>query len=172
MSQISNERPPRQMSQTETKPCATQNCPNEILADSEFPTCEVCRVISNRNAVALLLDPNAPQALSIRRERVNQVITNMRADEMLAFVANVEYVYLEFQKVIKLHGIGNEKKKAFKSLAEQIEEGRESVERVSIRARQAKTREKKKESNIEKLAKKFGKTKEEAQAWMDEDINL
>lgn len=166
-----------QMPANEMKPCATKGCPNEILSDSKFPMCEPCRVTGMRNKIAFALDPNAPQSLTSRRENLHGnegLLTLMRQDEMISFVTNAEYVYLEFQKVIKRYGIGNEKKKAFKSLAEQVEETRFAADndpnsKKANRLRKAVDRRK---SANQKAAKALNVDEATAEKWMNEDIDL
>lgn len=87
-------------SRSDTKGCAYPGCPNTILANSGYEMCEVCRVLSLRNSITITLDPSSP-INSRRNEITARMIHNMRPEEILRLVQNVEFMYLELQKTLK-----------------------------------------------------------------------
>jgi Asp-tRNA(Asn)/Glu-tRNA(Gln) amidotransferase C subunit len=149
------------------KRCAYPSCEAEIPETSQFPYCEKCRSFASRNAVALVIDPCNPKPLQRAGAVVSTLLTNLSAAEILETASRMEFVYLEFQKVIKQHNLEATKARPFLSPGETVESIRKDVESRSIRAKQVKKAAKKKETNAEKMARALGISVDDAKKYVD-----
>lgn len=159
------------------KRCKYPSCNAEILADSQFDYCEKCRCMAARNTVALVIDPCAPKDMERSYEATWNMLQNLSGDEILNGARRVEEIYLTFQKFIKTQNVVSTQKRAFKPLAEQIEEARnknaeeaDTTKRLRAKAdkglRQRSTR-------MDKLQAMFpNMSREEIKKMMDSDYEL
>lgn len=136
--------------------CRYRNCTLEVPESSDFKMCDACRVLDNRDRVAIILDPTAPSRPAHSEHVIEVLITQMSGAETLRFHSNLEYLYLEMCKVKKLHSPEPTNRRVKLTLEEQIEEGRSAVEKRSIKNKIAKKSAKKKESVLDKQMNLLG----------------
>lgn len=130
---------------SETKGCQYPGCENSLPASAEFEYCEVCRAITLRNSISILLDPMAP--ISDRAELFfARAIHLMRPDEVLNAVRKVEWIYLELNKQLKSAQLEIYRKQKF-------EEGMELARADREKPRAPKSTEKKVKTTTSKRAK-------------------
>lgn len=134
--------------------CAFQNCGAELPTDSKFTFCERCRIIDNRNRIALVTDPHSPLP-SAYRGHVQALITQMTGEEMVRMIEDWEKVYLEFCKMRKLYAPEGQKRVKL-TLVEEVEETRRAVVKQDIKATLAKKVAKKGLTVIEKQMNLMG----------------
>ena len=136
--------------------CNFRGCQNEVLSDSAFKMCEVCRTIFVTERLTLLVDPFSSRAEHVKSQITTQLITAQSAAEVLATRDNLQYMYLEYSKVIKLHGIEPKEKRVKLTLAEQVEEARSTQTNVRSVAASTKTKIKEKLTLLQRQMKALG----------------
>lgn len=148
--------------------CAFQNCGQELPESTKFTFCERCRIIDNRNRMALITDPHTelPQAY---RGHASALVTQMTGAEMVRMIEDWEKVYLEFCKLRKLYAPEGTKRVKL-SLTEEIEETRKSIANVSVRAEVQKKAAKKKTSVLDRQMKALGCDEQTARRIFNDDF--
>lgn len=128
--------------------CAYESCTTELPEGHQFNMCDPCRALSNRNLIALRQDPASP--FSDRHDLLfDKQLTQMSGEEILRWYEKLEADYHNAAKYIKLYQLAPSKSKAFKSLAEQVEETR-----ATQRNNAAESEARRIQRNIEKNKKK------------------
>lgn len=148
--------------------CAFANCGLELPTGTAFTLCERCRVIDNRNRMALVTDPHSPLP-SAYRGIIQGVVTQMTGEEMIRYVTAQESVYLEFCKLRKLYAPEGTKRIKL-SLVEEIEDARAASDAMSIRATQSEKRDKKKKTVLDRQQKLLGCSEAEAKRIFNDDF--
>lgn len=130
----------------ETKGCQYPGCENSIPGNSEFSYCEVCRALTLRNSISILLDPTSP--INDRQGMIfDRAIHLMRPDDILNAVRKVEWIYLELQKQLNNAKLIEHRKQKFDDALASMRTEREKPKAPKAAA----ARENKKKKNREKL---------------------
>jgi len=142
------------------EPCQYPSCKNNIPAGGQFRYCEVCRVLAVRNAITITTDPFAP--FTERQEPIFQnMICNMRSEEIIRYNEKVEWAYLATKKAIYAQGLAlRNTPEHFNQLSEEAEAYRKANPTPKTQNRYEKIAEKK----VERMVRK-GATKEQAAQW-------
>ena len=152
--------------------CSYPSCENKILAEGEYNMCEPCRVLSVRNTIALIINP--AEAHMERRDAVfSTLITRMKVDEILNAVQKIEWAYLEFQKVIKIHNLkpGWGSRAPVWTDAEEVELIRKTKDTEAPSRKRIK-KETKKLDGAAKIADMLGISLDQARKMQDEVFDL
>lgn len=136
--------------------CNFRGCMNDLPKDAPFKMCEVCRTVYVTERVTLLTDPFSNREPVVKDRIMSQTIEAQTAAEVLQTAANLEYLYLEYRKVIKLHGLEPTSKRAKLSLAEQVDEARATGRNVETRSKASITRTKETLNKLQKQMKALG----------------
>lgn len=132
------------------KKCAYPSCENKILYNAEFEYCEVCRSITLRNTLALLLDPCSP--LTDRSDFIwESAFHNMRPDEKINFSHKIESAYLKVQKELKSHQLEEYRRSAFQAAMETVHEERHKPKAPKAKAAGETKRDRKHKALVELL---------------------
>ena len=103
-----------------TKLCIYRNCTNEVAAISEFQFCESCRILQQRDLMAMVLDPESPFNRVAMQKNCDQLFTVMTKDEVLHRMSQIEFVYLAFSTQRLRFQIEDKGKRVKQTLAEQV----------------------------------------------------
>ena len=136
--------------------CGFRGCPNPIPENSPFKMCETCRIVFVTERTALMTTPFEPRADHIKHKFIGEQIINLTAAEVLEMQSQLQFLYLEYSKIIKLHGLEPTSKRAKLSLEEQIEEAREQNRNVETRSSKNVKAQKEKLSKLQKQMKALG----------------
>lgn len=150
--------------------CVFANCGIELSPDSKFTLCERCRIIDNRNRMALVTDPHSALP-SAYRGHIQAVVTQMSGAEMVRYIEDQEKVYLEFCKLRKLYAPEASSRRVKLTLVEEINETRNAEAAVSVRAQVKKKAAKKAESLIEKQMRTLGCDEKTAKRIFNDDYS-
>lgn len=136
----------------EVKKCKYKDCENTIPYNNDFDYCEVCRLLSIRNTLAVVQDPSTP----ILTERIDLIHSalfhNMRPEEKLNLTHHVEYLYLALKKELASRELTEYRSTKFKEALDEV-----NSERNKPRAPKTVSREKRREvRSTDKVAKLFG----------------
>ncbi len=143
-----------------TKKCIYPDCENKILEDSQFDYCEICRGLAARNAIALVIDPTAPQDLMRGPDVLTKLVHNLTGDEILRALRRSEEVYTFFLKIQKIHNIVPSSKKVVKTMEEQIYEARAIANERPVQNKRRATIEKAHDRQLNFQQKRIKKMKE------------
>lgn len=122
--------------------CNYRNCDVELGEAPTFRICDRCRILDNRERLALIVDPTSPFWPGLAAKELTSIITQMTGDEMLNMIQKWEHAYLEICKLrVSLVPQGSGRRVKI-SLSEAIDEAHESVERVATAARSIKKKAK------------------------------
>jgi len=100
--------------------CAYPKCENVIAANSEFEFCELCRCLTNRNSIAILLDPASP-VITDRADLIRQrTFHNMRPDEKINYLHHLETEYLNLQRELKSRDMETYRRKQLDDATEEV----------------------------------------------------
>lgn len=149
--------------ENEIKNCAYPGCTNTILVDTSNVEgyCEVCRTLSIRNSLAIVLDPTAP--ISDRRDMIfGKALHMMKPEEILNAVHKVEWAYLQLQKTLKSNELEVYRKSKFAEGLAEMETTRSAPRAPKAAA--------KKETKKNKLSKLLGGD-DEARKLLSEDFS-
>jgi hypothetical protein len=136
--------------------CGFRGCQSNITPDNPFKMCEVCRTIVVTEKLTLLVDPFHNYESKHKDKFLNEAIVSQTAAEVLQTRANLEYLYLEYSKVIKLYGIEPSSKKAKQTVQEEIDEARTLNKNVETRSLANKKKAKEVLSKLQKQMKAIG----------------
>ncbi len=136
--------------------CNFRGCTNELPTDAPFKMCEVCRTMYVTERVTLLVDPFSSREKHVKDKWLSQLITGQTAAEVLQMRSNLEFLYLEYSKVIKLHGIEPTTKRVKQTLEEQVEDARKTGSNVKTRSNANVAVVKEKLNKLQKQMKALG----------------
>lgn len=159
------------------KLCKYTNCKIEIEDDSQFEYCDYCRIIWASKAITLMTDPSI--RLPFRDESglgnsVTQTLTNLTGQEFLNWLTNTEAIYMELKKLQFLLNPEPNKKKARKTLKDQIDEDRQKNDEIPVEKMRKKVEkvEKKKLSVVERQMKLLGVDEKTAKDIFNDDLGF
>lgn len=140
------------------KRCNFRGCINELSSDAAFTLCETCRTLYVSERVTLLSDPFSSRATNVKDAITSQLITAMSGSEVLALQTNLQYLYLEVCKIVKLHGLeqATPRSRAKLTEGEEIEKARRTNSNVEPARRIAGRIAAEKLSKLQKQMKTLG----------------
>lgn len=156
---------------TPTPQCKKCNRPQPDLIAQ---LCNDCRILSNADAIRLIVDPESPNTSVWREPIIQRLITQMTGDEFVAWRTRQESIYLDICRLQQLYGIVSSKKRIAKSLEDSIREA-EDGDSHDRQLRNAEPLRKAAEKRIKRkksLAQLLGTDDKTAESWMNEDLDL
>lgn len=138
------------------KKCNFRGCITELAPDAAFNVCETCRVLYVSERITLLNDPFSSRIDVVKDTFIASNIVMMTAQEVLNWQSNLQFMYLEICKIVKLHGLEPTSKRAKQSLEEQIDEARNLTKNVETRSRVNVARAKETLNKLQKQMKALG----------------
>ncbi len=136
--------------------CNFRGCENTIPKGHHFKMCETCRTMYVTERLTLMVDPFSSRETVVKDRITSQLIIAQTAAEVLATQANLQYLYLEYSKVIKLYGLEPTNKRVKQTLEEQVEEARATGRNVETRSQRNVTVVKEKLNKLQKQMKALG----------------
>lgn len=154
----------------ETKACQYPTCQRTIPLNSTMQYCDPCRILANRNATVILMDPFSPPT-----ERSSSIIHtmyhNLTTEEKINQVAKAEAFYIEFSKLVLAEKLElKSTKRTWANLENELEDAR-SADHAPRTHKAKATKEMKVIAKRKKTLGPLGDS-QEAKDWLKENVEF